>query len=437
MGSFLFLWDKEFLNQKQIDNIRRHKYKAEGSSLVEPVFQKFWVSLIDHVPSWMAPNILTLLGLTANFIAFLPLAILCPTFKEEPPAWALILFTCCFFIYQTLDALDGKQARKIGMSSPMGELFDHGCDAVNTVIVSIVYNISLRLGLHPAVNMFSFCNTCFTFYLAHWLTYCTGVLHFGYIDITEAQLSIMIHLVFTSFAGSTFWDQEVMVVGQMRILFIVVVSALCLPAILTRLHHILIQGGSGRAGSTVADSSVLSPVKSIFCAFVFMWLIQHKSQQPNVAEEYTLLFYSLFGLYFSKITTILIVAHMCRSELWFWDLTMWGPGIVCLNQYLNYVFPEHYVLMAAVVWCTVDYFVYVIRVLLQLSSALELPVLTVPRHILAKQAKTSKTSSSNESSQNSTRSSSNGTASRRPNQTSNTARTTASRQKVRKNQNDA
>ena len=39
MGSFLFLWDKEFLNQKQIDNIRRHKYKAEGSSLVEPVFQ--------------------------------------------------------------------------------------------------------------------------------------------------------------------------------------------------------------------------------------------------------------------------------------------------------------------------------------------------------------------------------------------------------------
>ena len=28
---------------------------------------------------------------------------------------------------------------------------------------------------------------------------------------------------------------------------------------------------------------------------------------------------------------------------------MWGPGIVCLNQYLNYVFPEHYVLMAAVV----------------------------------------------------------------------------------------
>ena len=45
-----------------------------------------------------------------------------------------------------------------------------------------------------------------------------------------------------------------MVVGQMRILFIVVVSALCLPAILTRLHHILIQGGSGRAGSTVAVS---------------------------------------------------------------------------------------------------------------------------------------------------------------------------------------
>ena len=43
------------------------------------------------------------------------------------------------------------------------------------------------------------------------------------------------------------------------------------------------------------------------------------------------------------------VSHMCKSELWFWDLTMWGPGIVCLNQYLNFLFPEHLVLTAAVV----------------------------------------------------------------------------------------
>lgn len=30
------------------------------------------------------------------------------------------------FIYQSLDAIDGKQARRTGASSPLGEVFDHG-----------------------------------------------------------------------------------------------------------------------------------------------------------------------------------------------------------------------------------------------------------------------------------------------------------------------
>jgi hypothetical protein len=36
------------------------------------------------------------------------------------------------FIYQSLDAIDGKQARRTGSSTPLGELFDHGCDSVST-----------------------------------------------------------------------------------------------------------------------------------------------------------------------------------------------------------------------------------------------------------------------------------------------------------------
>jgi phosphatidylglycerophosphate synthase len=36
------------------------------------------------------------------------------------------------FIYQTLDAIDGKQARRTGSSNALGELFDHGCDSMST-----------------------------------------------------------------------------------------------------------------------------------------------------------------------------------------------------------------------------------------------------------------------------------------------------------------
>ena len=39
------------------------------------------------------------------------------------------------FLSHTLDGIDGKQARRTGTSSPLGELFDHGCDAWATVFI--------------------------------------------------------------------------------------------------------------------------------------------------------------------------------------------------------------------------------------------------------------------------------------------------------------
>ena len=50
----------------------------------------------------------------------------------QAPAWAFIMSALGLFIYQSLDAIDGKQARRTNTSSALGELFDHGCDAVST-----------------------------------------------------------------------------------------------------------------------------------------------------------------------------------------------------------------------------------------------------------------------------------------------------------------
>ena len=48
---------------------------------------------------------------------------------KELPSWFFILNAFCYFMYRMFDELDGKQARKTGNSSPLGLLFDHGCDA--------------------------------------------------------------------------------------------------------------------------------------------------------------------------------------------------------------------------------------------------------------------------------------------------------------------
>lgn len=50
----------------------------------------------------------------------------------QAPLWAYLLCAVGLFVYQSLDAIDGKQARRTNNSSPLGELFDHGCDSLST-----------------------------------------------------------------------------------------------------------------------------------------------------------------------------------------------------------------------------------------------------------------------------------------------------------------
>ena len=45
-----------------------------------------------------------------------------------------------------LDEMDGKQARKTGNSSPLGLLFDHGCDSFTTSLVSLMVMKVIQMG---------------------------------------------------------------------------------------------------------------------------------------------------------------------------------------------------------------------------------------------------------------------------------------------------
>jgi ethanolaminephosphotransferase len=65
-------------------------------------------------------------------------------YKDSPARWQLFLFGITLLVYQHLDNIDGKQARKTSMiyykvesSSPIGMLFDHGADAITGIIFGI------------------------------------------------------------------------------------------------------------------------------------------------------------------------------------------------------------------------------------------------------------------------------------------------------------
>jgi hypothetical protein len=61
----------EILSPAQLKRLSDHKYSSQGSSIAEPVMQKFWRWLVDLLPRWWAPNAMTLTGLVVNVITSL------------------------------------------------------------------------------------------------------------------------------------------------------------------------------------------------------------------------------------------------------------------------------------------------------------------------------------------------------------------------------
>lgn len=96
----------------------------------------------------------------------------------QAPRWMYFMCAVGVFVYQTLDAIDGKQARRTKTNNPLGELFDHGCDAISTFIVVLAGASAAGLNEYP--------NYCLSFvliiellnYCYHWQTYVSGTLYF-------------------------------------------------------------------------------------------------------------------------------------------------------------------------------------------------------------------------------------------------------------------
>uniref|UniRef100_A0A915KXH8 Uncharacterized protein n=1 Tax=Romanomermis culicivorax TaxID=13658 RepID=A0A915KXH8_ROMCU len=116
------------LTNKQLKRLSEHRYNVQNNSTIEPYLNIFWNKVVEHLPLWLSPNLITIAGFFVNLVSVFIL--LCYHHNQEPlPRWTFFLCALTIIVYQTLDGLDGKQARRTNSSSPLGELFDHGCDA--------------------------------------------------------------------------------------------------------------------------------------------------------------------------------------------------------------------------------------------------------------------------------------------------------------------
>ncbi|CAH0385410.1 unnamed protein product [Bemisia tabaci] len=359
------------LSPVQLKRLSEHKYSYESKSLLDSFLQPWWNFLVNRVPLWLAPNLITLTGLIINILTSLILIWHSPDAKSDVPRWACFVCALGLFIYQSLDAIDGKQARRTSSSNPLGELFDHGCDSISTVFVAVSACISVKMGNSPGWMFFQCFCACTLFYCAHWQTYVSGTMRFGRVDVTEAQFTIiLIHLISTVF-GPDIWLSKLPLIGvelkSVPVGVSLIVSAYLAHASLT----LIFSGGVGKNGSSVAGTSVLSPIIPYSFVLIPALIIYRKSPE-HVYETNPVLYILAFGLVTAKVTNRLVVAHMTKNELDYVDSSMYGPLMLFLNQYFNCFISEYTVLWLCLIWATLDLFLYCKRICMEICEHLRI-----------------------------------------------------------------
>ncbi|KAI0931051.1 hypothetical protein AcW1_001453 [Taiwanofungus camphoratus] len=337
-----------YIPQHALENLRKYTYKGVDKSLTSRyVLNPFWNWFVTLWPTWVAPNTITLSGLSLVLLNFATLIFYDPAYLTEaegargPPHWVYFTWAAGLFLYQTFDAIDGKQARRTGMAGPLGEMFDHGCDALNTTLEVILAARALNLG-RSWWTVLSQVATLANFYLTTWEEYHTGQLFLGWCSgPVEGILMIVVIYAITGFYGPTFWDQPFLTFTKLE----------RIPAIAARTPNInlneafLVFGAFGLAFNIVlgyfnvfkariankqppfSPLLLLLPFPISVATEVFWLSAPTFSESAILHSPLFVPFLCAWGLQFSHQVSRMILAHVTKQPFPWWD-SMWLWSIV-------------------------------------------------------------------------------------------------------------
>lgn len=192
------------LTTEQLANTKKFQYKCTDASLLynkcmSPCLNKCLI----FVPECIAPNVITLFSLFMNILAA------CWTFFDSGFDFGhdlkhstCLIIGCTQLLYQLLDNLDGKQARKTGSASPFGMLMDHGCDIFTNILTAFNVSHLLLVGTKDFLSFSVFCGLVMGFYMMTYEQYKIGEMHFAIVNGTdEGNISIFLMGVISGFIG--------------------------------------------------------------------------------------------------------------------------------------------------------------------------------------------------------------------------------------------
>lgn len=202
-----------YVRQRELPALKEYKYSGVDHSLTSKyILKPFYTHVvIKCFPMSMAPNLITLTGFMFVIANFLTMLWYNPTLDQDCPNWVYYSWAVGLFLYQTFDAVDGSQARRTGQSGPLGELFDHGVDALNTSLEVLIFAASQNMGQGWMTIMTLFASLL-TFYVQTWDEYHTKTLTLGIVNgpVEGVLILVFVYALTGYMGGAHFWQQSML-----------------------------------------------------------------------------------------------------------------------------------------------------------------------------------------------------------------------------------
>ncbi|KAG0274834.1 hypothetical protein BGZ95_009422 [Linnemannia exigua] len=308
-------------------NLSKYKYSGIDESLLSRyVLGPYWTKLVTFFPITMAPNTITGLGFLCVVANLLTMFYFAPDMTGVCPSWAYYSFGIGLFVYQSLDAIDGKQARRTGTSGPLGELFDHDDHDDNDEqmpkphleVILAANALQLNQSWWTILSHFL---TLANFYLSTWEEYHTGTLYLSaFSGPVEGILMIVILYLITGFFGTGIWLHTVRsylglspdflpMIPDMQLnhFFVAFGTIGLIGNILTGFQHVIKARKDKNLPVAPALVGVLPYVGMSLVAF--FWL----NASPAIVNEHLVPWILYIGLSFGYTVGLMITAHVTHQ----------------------------------------------------------------------------------------------------------------------------
>ncbi|SCO93102.1 choline/ethanolaminephosphotransferase, putative [Plasmodium malariae] len=375
MGIFLKLHKSVYANCKS------YVYKSSGHSILDNLFDAYWNLCVKLIPKSVTANMLTLIAFLCSTIAFLIMYLFDISNKKNDYIFLYISFF--LFMYQTLDALDGKQARRTNTSSPLGQLFDHGCDSITS---SLFVFIGGKVTCLPK-------GLCFFTWIEHYTkVYNTSL---GSIGVTESDIfvreinNIIALCVVRGIKGAAIYESATLkdiLPGTVTFLGKTVINIRLLTILSVIVYFFLIRSliRSLYMGVKTAKKKKKEAALQLLTYFLFI-LVQYYFYESTLTKKNELLFFTIVGLYSAFYTLHMNLSNILKIKMDYFPLPImvyyFFIAFLFVKRRTNHhlldyaVFNENHILYYMLIFGTLYLFDYAYTVITNICKELNITFL--------------------------------------------------------------